>query len=479
MRRIDEHQSLSPASARVRRAQGPARAASLCGEPDVGEKYPPWQTATGRSRADRPAGARAGRCLALAVAAMLLFVAPAQAATTERVSVSSSGAQADAASSRPAVSADGRFVTFISEASNLVAGDTNGVTDVFMRDLTTEHTERISLTASGGQADGPSHWGSISGDGQAVAFMSNASNLLTGAPARTDGESHVYVRDRATGTLEWIGRGGVPSISENGRYVAYISVGYAYNGDWLPGISVYDRLTDTRITHVELTIELGGCGSTFFCWYRPDLDDNVGLPSLAPDASAVAYKDHDAKVLDLITQVEHRASVPPGAPEPNGGSYYPVVAAGQVTFGSYARNLVAGDTNSRSDIFVRRLPVGYSERISVSSSGEQASGDSLYPGLSADGRYVAFSSEAPNLVAGDANGRTDIFLRDLEEKTTTRVSVTAAGGEPNGDSGALRTNGGVTFGVAREAQVIAFGSSATNLVTRDTNGVEDVFVRRR
>lgn len=422
----DEDQRLSPASARVRRAQGPARAVSRCGEPDVGEKHPPRQTATGSSRAGLPAGGRAGRRLAQAAA----------------------------------------------EASNLVAGDTNPATDAFVRDLTTGITERASLTASGGQANGASGFTSVSGDERIVAFMSNASNLAGGAPARMRGEWDIYVRDRATGALEWIDDGSSPSVSEDGRYIAYVSGTYGpWPYSWEPGpVVVYDRETDTGIQNIELEVQLY-CYP--LCWTWVGLEGGEGAPSLAPDAGAVGYVDRDAKVLDLVTRVEHRAAVPPGAPQPDGGSYYPVVAAGQVAFGSYARNLVSGDTNGEMDVFVRRLPLGSSERVSVSTSGQQANGRSFYPGLSADGRYVAFSSDAAKLVAEDANGRTDVFLRDLQTATTTRVSLTAAGGEANGHSG------GVKFGVARNAEVIAFGSSATNLVTRDTTGADDVFVRRR
>lgn len=311
--------------------------------------------------------------------------------------------------------------------------------------------------------------GSVSGDGRFVAFQFNAPD--PGAKYGT-----VYVRDRANNTLERIGTGRQPSISEDGRYVAYAS-GDNFSEGSVPGIVVYDRVTDTRVVHVETELKVQG---NMWFWYPlPGLDESLGRAVLAPDAGTVGYFDSDGRVLDLIAQVEHRASVPPGAPEPNGSSVVSALAAGQVAFGSWASNLVAGDTNGNWDVFVRRLPLGSSERVSISSSGGQGNDWSFNAGLSPDGRYVVFSSRASNLVADDANGRLDLFLRDLYDKTTTRVSLTAAGGEANADSGGPGPALSAELGVARSAEVIAFGSRATNLVTRDTNGVEDVFVRRR
>jgi Tol biopolymer transport system component len=142
-----------------------------------------------------------------------------------------------------------------------------------------------------------------------------------------------------------------------------------------------------------------------------------------------------------------------------------------VAFSSAASNLVAGDTNGYSDIFVRDRRTGITRRVSVSSNGVEGNEDSGDPAISADGRFVAFSSDASSLVTGDGNNARDVFVRDRRTGTTRRVSVSSAGAEGNGESlnGALSASG----------RFIAFDSLASNIVSGDTNGYRDVFVRDR
>jgi Tol biopolymer transport system component len=146
-----------------------------------------------------------------------------------------------------------------------------------------------------------------------------------------------------------------------------------------------------------------------------------------------------------------------------------------VAFISGASNLVIGDTNGNYDIFVRDLLGGTTTRVSVDSIGAQANGDSGYPVISSDGRYVAFTSGASNLVAGDTNstydifGTYDIFVRDTVGGTTTRVSVDSIGAQANGDS--------LYPAISSDGRYVAFTSGASNLVAGDTNSNSDVFVR--
>ncbi len=147
---------------------------------------------------------RAGKGLLLGSAIVLCGVVPAWAGTTERASVGPDGRQGNGASSFPSVSADGRFAAFNSEAANLVQGDTNGVNDVFVRDRERGRTERVSLGPGGRQADGSSSFASISADGRFVAFISRASNLVSND---TNGELDVFVRDRKLGTTERVSLG--------------------------------------------------------------------------------------------------------------------------------------------------------------------------------------------------------------------------------------------------------------------------------
>src|SRR5262249_34397296 len=140
-----------------------------------------------------------------------------------------------------------------------------------------------------------------------------------------------------------------------------------------------------------------------------------------------------------------------------------------VTFVSAADNLVPGDTNGVADVFVRDLKTGTTERVSVSSLGVQADGPSVDPFISADGRYVQYTSHATNLVPGDTNGVTDGFVYDRVTKTTTRVTLGNGGVEGNG-AGDLPT-------LSADARYCAFVSDATNLVAGDNGGHRDIFVR--
>jgi len=142
-----------------------------------------------------------------------------------------------------------------------------------------------------------------------------------------------------------------------------------------------------------------------------------------------------------------------------------------VAFTSAATNLVPGDTNGFDDIFVRDRLLGATERVSVSSDGTEANSSSFSGDISADGRFVAFASDASNLVPGDTNGVGDVFVHERLTGVTERVSVSSHGGEGNGAS--------YNAYISADGRFVSFDSSATNLVAGDTNDVTDVFVRDR
>ncbi len=350
------------------------------------------------------------------------------AGNAELVSVSSSGEKANGHSSSPSISGDGRYVAFSSDATNLVAGDKNGVEDVFVRDRQTGTTTRVSVSSTGEQGNSRSWLASISADGRYVAFSSDATTLVAGG---TNGVGHVYVRDRQSGTTTRVsvtstgeqgnGRSFGPSISRDGRYVAYSSdatnlVAGGTNG--VGHVYVHDRLTGTTTrVSVSSTGEQGNWDS----WY----------PSTSGDGRYVA-------------------------------------------FSSQAKNLVAGESAILFDTFVRDRQTGTTTRVAVSSTGEQGNGDSPWhnmdppPSISGDGRYVAFSSGADNLAVGDTNGAEDMFVRDRQTGTTTRVSVSSTGEQGNGDS--------LSPSISEDGRYVAFLSKATNLVAGDTNGYRAVIV---
>ena len=140
-----------------------------------------------------------------------------------------------------------------------------------------------------------------------------------------------------------------------------------------------------------------------------------------------------------------------------------------MAFASFASNLVAGDSNGYTDVFVRDRKLHKTVRVSVGAAGVQGNGASYQPSISADGRYVAFVSDASNLVLGDVNGYTDVFVRDRKLHKTSLVSVDSAGVQGNSDS--------LSPSISADGRYVAFDSEASDLVAGDTNGYEDIFVR--
>ncbi len=355
-----------------------------------------------------------------------VFVHDRQSGTTERVSVDSGGVQGGAKSLYPAISADGRYVAFQSDASTLVVGDMNATSDIFVHDRRSGTTERVSVDSGGAEGNGLSYYAAISVDGRYVAFDSSATNLVAGD---TNAFTDVFVHDRQSGATERVsvdsggaegndGSGGFLSISADGRYVVFGS--YATN-------------------------LVGG--------------DTNGL--------------FDLFVHDRQIGVTERVSVDSAGAEGNGLSFYPSISADgrHVAFASIASNLVGGDTNASYDAFVHDRQSGTTERVSVDSSGAQGDFDSFYPVISADGRHVAFPSYTTNLVGGDTNGAPDVFVHDRQSGATERVSVDSDGAQ--GNSGSYEPS------ISADGRYVAFHGLATNLVGGDTNGVSDVFVRDR
>jgi len=353
-----------------------------------------------------------------------VFVRDRLTGDTERVSVSPAGAEGNDVSQNPSISADGRYVAFASRATNLVEGDTNGVWDVFVRDRELAVTERVSVSSTGAEGDADSYNQSISADGRYVAFESWATDLVEGD---TNGWSDVFVHDRVTGETERIsvnsseeqtniGDSTSPSISADGSSVAFVAIA----SNLVPG-----------------------------------------------DANGT----WDIFVRDRDSGTTERVSVSSAEVEADWTSYGPSISwdARYVAFYSDATNLVAGVNNGEWHIFVRDRLAGTTQCASVSPTGVQGNGSSLAPSISADGRHVAFHSGATNLVLGDTNGMRDVFVRDRLTGTTRRVSVSSAGVQGDLDS--------ASPSIAADSGCVAFVACATNLVPDDTNGWADVFVR--
>jgi Tol biopolymer transport system component len=354
-----------------------------------------------------------------------VFVRDRRTGTTSRVSVASDGTQGNGdVFDNVAISADGRFVAFESLASNLVPDDTNGTWDVFVRDRWAGTTSRVSVASDGTQGNNVSYFrASISANGRWVAYMSAASNLV---PDDTNGTWDVFVRDRWAGTTTRVSVGTdgtqgndfswIPVISADGRYVAFESrASNLVPGDTNGANDVILRDQQTGTT-TRISVATNGVqGNDFSAGAGISADGRyVGFHSLATnlvpdDTNGV----QDIFVRDRLTGTTTRVSVAGDGSQANDFSAGTAISddGRYVAFLSAASNLVPHDTNGTWDIFVRDRWAATTRRASVASDGTQANDVSTSAVLSADGRYVAFESWATNLVPGDTNGTRDVFIR--------------------------------------------------------------------
>jgi Tol biopolymer transport system component len=399
-----------------------------------------------------------------------------------RVSLTSSGRQANGESWYPTASGDGRFVVFISHATDMVPGDTNGKWDVFVRDRKAGETKRAGVSSSGKEAALGAWSPTISGDGRFVAFVSKSGDIV---PGDTNGEDDIFVHDRKTGVTERItlGAGGaepdgmswVRSVSAHGRFVVFMSeatnlVSGDTNGK--RDVFVHDRVNGTtkRVSVSSSGTEGDGPSN----WHDISADGRFVVfeseaTNLVPDDGNDAS---DVFVHDRLTGRTSRASVKPGGGEADGGSGRPAISADGrfVTFRSDASNLVPDDTNGKTDVFVHDRKTGRTERVSVESGGGEGDGPSSGASISADGRFVAFESQARDLVDGGEKGDDLVCVHDRRTGETARVNVSARGAEADGQSYFLW--------ISADGRFVTFSSAAKNLVHGDTNDCADVFVAR-
>jgi Tol biopolymer transport system component len=364
------------------------------------------------------------------------------------ISVSSNGIQGNNLPDlQVSISSDGRFTAFSSAASNLVPNDTNNFLDVFVFDNVTCQVERISTTSSGLQSDGPSYAPSISGDGRYIAFISTATNFSD----LSLGWRNIYLHDRQTHQTTLISKGfdgtsaneksSAPAISGNGQYIAFVSMA-------------------SNIVQ--------GDANNYCSYYSPAIWSN---------------NCSDIFVLDRNTGSVTRASISTSGDEGNSSSEEPSISydGRYVSFTSKASNLVNDDTNNSCwidgpgrncpDIFVHDRETHQTKRVSVRDDGTQSSGSSSTPSISANGRFITFTSYSNDLVSNDTNNEVDIFVHDRVLAQTRRVSLNALGEQGNGSSFWSTISG--------DGKYVAFVSFASNLVLNDVNQVGDVFTYNR
>jgi Tol biopolymer transport system component len=344
-----------------------------------------------------------------------VYVRDRERGRTTRVSVGSRGQQLARASSWPAISATGRFVTFSTGSAGVLAGLGGGAKRVFLRDLRTSRTELVSQTSRERPANGDSFGSSISEDGRIVAFESWAPNL--GA-----WDVEVFVRDRQTGrtrllSTDWKGRpssyGILPKVTPDGRRVLFYSESNLTKEHDGRGLYVADLARDT-------TRWVGRPVSEHESSSISDDGRVVAFTSRDPDCTASAGECLTAVVRNTRTDVEEIASAPIPGTEFDGPSYNPQLSGDGrfVLFTSRAGNIVVGDDNLATDVFVRDRRNGRVRLVSVAEDGGGANGpsgtgtfDLPNATLSGDGVWAVFASKATNLVLADENGAADVFAR--------------------------------------------------------------------
>lgn len=400
------------------------------------------------------------------------------------VSRNEAGEAATQPSLFPVISADGRRVVFECDAANLVPGDTLGFRDIILRDTIAESVARVSARPDGAEANDFSRYPVLSSDGRFVAFSSRASNLVPGEANRL---YDVFVSDDSTvpptmvrASSSPVGQPGDahslwPAISADGRFVAFESrASNLVTGDTLGfyDVFVFDRCANS-VRRVSVSASGGEANGAST---RPSISGDGRFVAFFSSASNLVAGDFngvsDVFVFDCRTGTTERVSVSSSGIESDGDCRRPSLSAdgNRVAFVSFASNLAPGDTNGLKDIFVRDRVAGTTVRVSESTAGAQGNGRSQYPSISADGRFVVFESNARNLVSFDGNNRLDVFRHDLATRETILVSSRPDGTSGVGDS--------AHASVSADGSAVSFDSDVPDLAPGDANGVRDAFVRR-
>jgi len=423
----------------------------------------------------------------------LLLGSAAAAQTTTEVSVNSDGIPSNGGpnitSMHLDLSPDGLVAAFT--VTSTFHGNTDALEDLYVHNRATGETDLASADPNGLEANNRAQYPSLSYDGRFIAFSSSATNLV---PADTTNDQDVFVRDNLTGTTELVSvsqtvfntTGRNPTISHDGRFVAYnggpVPLGGGTTGN---GIVVFDRLTQTAtLANYDSAGNLYGGGlwpSNFRALISGD-GNHVAFHTAGALVPGDTNGMSDVYVRDLNTQTTHLVSLGPGGSLGDQGSYISTIPGGSISvdgrfvaFWSDATDLVPGDTNGVSDVFVRDRLLDTTLRVSVDSSGVEGNGESRNPRVSDDGQVIAFESMATNLVAVDTNLNWDVFARDLASSTTQMVNLSNGSG--------AQPNIGLLPAVSSDGSSIAFSSIGTAMSGETMTpgpsfgGTPDVYVR--
>ena len=357
-----------------------------------------------------------------------IYLRDSQTNTTTLVSVGANGAAADGNSTSPKVSDDGRFVVFVSTADNLVANDTNKAADIFIRDLQTGTTTRVSTALNGGNASGFSGEPVISADGMYVAYSSTANNLVL-SPVISNGHDNVFLWNRVSGQTKLISVNGAGNNGGNGS-------------SFDPSLSAGGN----NVTFRSNATDLGGAIPTtgdFNVYLRNLTTNTTSLVSVNAAGNAGGDKDSTSASVN------------------SNGSL--------VVFRSGANDLVANDQNNNDDVFLRDTTNNTTTLLSADYQRTgTAHGFSEFPTISNDGHYAAFSSTAPDLIPNDTDTTEQVFIRDLQAGPIYLVSTNAAG--TPGNAASYHTY------LSANGQFVSYTSGATDLTALPNGGNTQIYV---
>lgn len=441
--------------------------------------------------------ARAGAIGAFATLSLAALAPPAVAQSpglTTLGSIAASGAQGDDGSFDGSLSGDGRFLVFSSHASNLVPGDTNGHTDVFLRDRLAQTTERVSVASDGGEASGGSRQSRITPDGRFVVFVSDAPDLVA---SDANGKADVFLHDRNDGTTVRLveglggtapdGDGSLPSISADGRFVAFTSEATnlsPVDGNGLPDVYVLDRTSGV----VEL-VSVGFDGAVS--------DEGATFGVISGDGRYVAYESTSRNInlpprlawgpgsqifrRDRLTGTTIHVSKRSNRWRPGASSWAPSISHDGrfLAFASRVHDIAPGLVLSRNaHIYVKDFLTGAVEVIGEGRDGVDCgredrafacrTEDADHPSLSSDGRFLAFESRSHTLLPAALYGGPQIYVLDRTTRLLRRVSV---------DPGAAMGSSCSTEPVlSPDGAVVTYRTTSEELVANDVNQAADVLV---
>jgi cysteine-rich repeat protein len=451
----------------------------------------------------------AAALLASIYALLCLTASRAEANATIRASLDDLGIEGNGPSESGRTGGNGRFVTFSSAATNLVANDTNARNDCFVRDTFLGMTARVSVDSLGVEINKHCESPDISGDGRFVAFSTTATNLI---PDDTNGDKDCYLHDRDTDgdsifdepgaistvrvSLEVSGAQRTrPSdfcrISEDGTTVVFQAKRTSSNWDVFTydvatGGIVQQNANDNFAAADGTAEEPSVSGQGRYIAFESSSSNLV--PAAVGSSLDIYVVDRDTDENGIFDEPGSRAvywaTANTSGTGSNGPSRYAAISDDglSVAFSSQASDLVANDSNNRVDVFVHDLASGETLLLSRNAAGNSGDADSYTPEMSGNGRFVVFASAATDLVPSDTNGKKDVFRYDrdpdrngINDDTTSLPtvleSIASGGSQGTDDSGVFRRPD-----ISNDGLKTVFSSAASDLVADDANATRDIFL---